>query len=444
MSADQDGGPSILADGVIERVQVLGRLLRAQGVEISLSELLDAGPAVAAVGLSSRSHLRTALRTTLIKDARHLDTFDAAFDRAFPQRVAGAAARGAGAAGGPDGSTGAHHLADGDALPLLAAELVDQHGGLDGDVRGERHHVQRVYRAADLARLMSEARKLDPTITPDELRRRIDELKRLIASDVRAQLDHPDVASGIEADLRDLDFLRASRAELEQIRDIVRPLARRLASRFARRRSQRRDGRFSMRRTLRRSLASGGVPIDVVAERPRRQRPDLFVLCDISGSMADVSLFTLTLMAALSSEVGRTRSFVFVDAIDEVTELLAATEHGIEPWQILRNTNVIGDDGHSDYGSVLRQFWTEVGEQDLRPSSTVLITGDARTNHRPAEDAVLGHMARRCRRIYWLNPEPKDDWDTEDSEMSAYAAHCADTFEVRNLRQLMACVENVL
>jgi uncharacterized protein len=45
--------------------------------------------------------------------------------------------------------------------------------------------------------------------------------------------------------------------------------------------------------------------------------------------------------------------------------------------------------------------------------------------------------------VYWLNPEPRADWDTYDSEMSAYAAHCASTFEVRNLRQLVAAVEHL-
>src|SRR5690606_12422882 len=133
-------------------------------------------------------------------------------------------------------------------------------------------------------------------------------------------------------------FLDASRAELDQMRDAIRPIARRLAARLEQRRRHH-TGRANLRRTMRRSLASGGVPIDVVHDRPRARRPELFVLCDISGSVAEFSVFTLTLMSALSAEIARTRSFVFVDAVDEVTELLETTRHGIEPWQLLRNTN---------------------------------------------------------------------------------------------------------
>ena len=81
-------------------------------------------------------------------------------------------------------------------------------------------------------------------------------------------------------------------------------------------------------------------------------------------------------MSALSAELARTRSFVFVDAVDEVTELLATTHHGIEPWQLLRNTNVIGRDGHSDYATVLERFWRDTCDRDLHRTSTLIVTGE--------------------------------------------------------------------
>jgi uncharacterized protein with von Willebrand factor type A (vWA) domain len=424
----------------MDRIVRLGRSLRAGGVKVALAEIVDAGRAATAIDLADRGELRLALRATLVKDPRHYPQFDAAFDRLFPARP-----RPDSPSSGTAAATDAAALvASGGDLADLAAALVEEHAGLDaGELRGERHHVLRVHRAADLARLMSEARLLDPALTSDDLRARIEELKRLIAAEVRARVgDREDDA--IAGELEDVDFLRASRVELEQIRLTIRPLARRLAARLARRRQGQHRGRVNLRRTARRSLATGGVPFDVAYERPRLHRPELYVLCDISGSVAEFSLFTLTLMAALSAEVARTRSFVFVDAIDEVTGLLAATDHGIEPWQIMRNTNVVGRDGHSDYGAVLRQFWDEIGDRHLGPNSTVLVTGDARTNYRDAGAPVLADLARRCRRVYWLNPEPSAEWDTHDSAMAVYARSCTEVFEVRNLRQLVACVERVL
>jgi uncharacterized protein with von Willebrand factor type A (vWA) domain len=425
-------GPSAT---ITDRTVRLGRALQSHGVGVSLSEIIDATRAVAEIDLLARSELRIALRATLVKDARHDALFDREFDHCFPAR--------------PHVDRDEHvpidvveAMASGEGLAGAAASLVDEHGGLDGEIRSERHHVQRVFLGADIARLMSRVRIADPTVTPEQLRARLDELKRLISLDVRLQLD-AGTEPGISPDVQDIDFLEASRAELDQMRAAIRPIARKLAARLARKR-QHRSGRANIRRTMRRSLGSGGVPIDVAHDRPRAHKPELFVLCDISGSVADFSLFTLTLMSALSAEIARTRSFVFVDAIDEVTELLGTTGHAIEPWQLLRNTRAIGADGHSDYGAVFEQFWDETAVSDVGRTSTVLITGDARTNHRPPGDATLARLAERARRVYWLNPESIDQWDTHDSAMSIYAPHCHGTHEVRTLRQLVQCVEHLV
>ncbi len=437
MTRDDAAGRTAAA--VFERIIQLSRGLQARGFGISLAETIDAVDAAAAIGLARRGELRVALRATLVKRPDPRGDFDDLFERLFPARTGmpGATrhdvstARGLGEA-----------VVAGDDLRDVAAALVEDHGGLDGEVRTERHHVQRVLRAAELARLLGLALGDEAEIAPDDLRLRLDELKRLIAEEVRQRLGVGDEEP--IADVENIDFLRASRAELDDMRRMVRPLARKVAARLAHKRQHARSGRIDMRRTIRRSLATGGVPFDVALRRRRPHRPELFVLCDISGSVAEFSLFTLTLMSALSAELPRTRSFVFVDAVDEITDLLRRTGHAIEPWQILRNTNVIGATGHSDYGAVLDQFWESVGERELAPTSTVLVTGDARSNHQPARAEVLGKIARRARAVYWLNPEPVGEWDELDSEMDTYRPHCTRTFEVRDLQQLAHSVEQIL
>jgi uncharacterized protein with von Willebrand factor type A (vWA) domain len=424
--------------GVVDRVIMLSRSLRARGFSISMAETIDAVAATQAISIEARQLLREALRSTLVKKPDVRGEFDELFERLFPLRS------------GPSGITRAPQSSgalvdaisgDGD-LADVAAALVNEHAGLDNEVRGERHHVQRVVRAADLAKLMGLALRDDPDATPHEIRARIEELKRLISAEVRGRIGAPDddQFAGVE----DIDFLNASRAELDAMRRMVHPLARQIAAKLARKRQHQRAGRINMRRTVRRSLATGGVPFELAFERRKPHRPELFVLCDISGSVAEFSLFTLTLMSALSAELPRTRSFVFVDAIDEITGLLEHTGHSIEPWQIMRNTNVIGASGHSDYGTVFEQFWAEFGEAELKPTSTVLITGDARSNYQPAHSAVLGQIAKRARSVYWLNPEASSEWKEFDSEMDDYSEHCTRTFEVRNLDQLTHCVEQIL
>jgi uncharacterized protein with von Willebrand factor type A (vWA) domain len=425
---------------MVDRLVGFAHALHARGIDVSPADTLDAVAALTHIDLGRRSELRACLRATLVKQPDRHGDFDALFDHFFP----GALRHATGTPVDLTEDALVDALLAGD-LHDVAAALVDAHAGLDGEgaARGERHHVQRVLRAADLARLMMLALRDREGGNPAELRARVEELKRLIVADVRGRLGGDPLAGEGPHDLDRIEFLRASRAELTQMRAVVRPLARRIATKLARRRQRATSGRVDMRRTLRRSLASGGVPIDVIERRRRPHRPELYVLCDISGSVAEFSLFTLTLMAALAAELPHTRAFVFVDAVDEITGLLERTGHAIEPWQIMRNTNVIGAAGHSDYGAVLEQFWHTVGPE-MGATATVLVTGDGRSNYRPAGAAALGELARRCRSVFWLNPEPRAEWELHDSAIAEYRPHCTQVFEVCTPAQLEACIERIL
>src|SRR3712207_7758245 len=58
----------------------------------------------------------------------------------------------------------------------------------------------------------------------------------------------------------------------------------------------------------------------VTHHRPRAvHKPELVVLCDVSGSVAGFSHFTLMLTQALREHFTGVRAFAFVDSTDEVT-----------------------------------------------------------------------------------------------------------------------------
>ena len=99
-------------------------------------------------------------------------------------------------------------------------------------------------------------------------------------------------------------------------------------------------------------------------------------------------------------------------------------------------------DGHSDYGNAFRTFRERFAES-ISPKTTVIVTGDARTNYHHPNVAALADIAAGARALYWLNPEATRYWDTGDSVMGSYAAVCDEVHEVRNLRQLAGFVERV-
>jgi len=442
-AVEADGG-ALLRDAIR-----LAEQLRRLGVTVAVGQMVDAARALEAVDLADPAQLRLALRATLVKRAEHLPLFEAVFDAVFappPPLPAG------GFADPADLETAlldALRRGDDAALGGLAGMAVELFGGIDDDTAASaRYHVRRTLRQLDLSRMLARAIAAADGDEDDEtlgaLHARLAELERSVAVEVARRLGDTDDAGAPWAapDLADIEFLGASAADLARLQDAVRPLARLLAARLARRRQRATGGRLDMRRTLRRSLSTGGVPVDLHHHRAKARRPEVVVLADLSGSVAEFARFFLLLMHALHDELPRVRSFCFVDDVDEVTALLESLPSGLEIRHLLQTTRIVGESGHSDYGAVLAAFADRYGDA-LSPRTTLLIAGDARANGRDPHPEVLETMARSVRRLYWLNPEPRRLWDTRDSVMSGYADPCTDVVEVRNVGQLTSFVASL-
>lgn len=468
-----EAGPILLAP-----LLRLVRQFRETGAAVSSSEVIDATHALQAIDLLDRRQVRSALAATLVKQAEDLATFDLLFDLHFAIRHAaadrgplpperpGASRRdiatsldrvslddreGGGSAALLDMIMDAIRRGDPEALRALAEMAVSRFGGIGSQAgASERYFVYRILRALELSKLMSQMlateRELageggvDERALRGELAERIEAFKQLIASQVRSQLAE---MRGSDETLQSLElvgtdeigFLGASPRQLAAMREAIRPLARALATKMARRRRRRDRGRLDIRRTVRRSLSSGGVLLDPAFRRPKVARPDLYLLCDVSGSVAEFASFTLTLLQAMTTEFSRMRAFAFVDGIDEVTDHLRDVASFLEVRHVLYRADVIADTGHSDYGSVFERFLDRFGPA-IDSRSTIIVTGDARSNHREPNLEALRTIHSRARKTYLLNPEPEADWNTTDSIVDVYAPALDGVFEVRNLRQL--------
>jgi uncharacterized protein len=468
----------VLAGALVDAVLSFAARLRWLGLDLSMVELTDALRAIVGTDLRDRDCLRRRLRITMVKRAADIPAFDAAFDLLFPAVIPAAAAGAEGPHGGGPGAAQASGapagLAAGSDLltrmlaalrgdpgagtQALAAEAVTTFAGLgSGQLAGsERYYQYRVLRQLDVSDLLlramragdlAESTALERRMTAIEQQDRLEDLRGQIAAELRWRLADLGGAEASLAQLResimDVDFLHAGPAELAAMRQTVRPLARRLAAAARRRRRLHSSGRLHVRRTLRRAVAAGGVPIDPAWHQRRQTRPQMLILCDVSGSVAEFAKFTLSLLHALHAELPRLRSFVFADGLAEVTDLVESSPGVIDTRLLLSRPGVVRRDGHSDYGAVLLQFLDEQAKR-LSRDTVLLICGDARTNYRPARPDLLHALHGRVRHLHWLNPEPRADWDTTDSRIGEYSRDCDTVTEVRNLRQLSAWVDALL
>jgi uncharacterized protein len=455
-------GPDPGLRGLPDRVLDLTRALRRAGVPTAVSDGLDAQRAAAAVDLLDREQLREALAATMVTSPAHRVAFDTLFDVFFPARLGGSEA--------DEQPREPRDITDflaelvarikaGDeaAIRALAAEAVESYGRVETREGTPGYYAYRVWRemspAGLLRRLLNESGideqdTLARQLARDEFDARLRQFREEVESEVRrrlvAQKGADEVARRtVRAPLEDIDFFRVSSEEQAALRRSVRPLARKLASRVAVKRRRARDGRLDVRRTVRHSLSSGGVPIEPALRAKKVHRPELVVLCDVSGSVAAFARFTLMLSHALQGQFTRVRSFAFIDTVDEVTDLFAPGDFADAMARLTSEADLVWFDGHSDYGHALSAFHARYLDA-VTPRSTVLILGDARNNYRAPATWVLDDLRRRGRRVYWLNPEPVAHWGAGDSIADTYAAHVDRMAECRNLRQLTQFVEEIV
>jgi uncharacterized protein with von Willebrand factor type A (vWA) domain len=467
--------------------------LRDAGLPVSLTENLDAMEAVRHIPISDREAFKYALAATLVKNNTHWRAFETVFEVYFSLRGKEYAIGEEGvdmsdvdeldelldrmreASEGMEGSGGGDQMTAEELAELLyrsllegndalmravARQAVRRYAGMEpGRPVGGTYYLYRTLRNLDLdavlERLMGQTREqvpdmsqLEERLERDEYEIRIDQLRKEIEAEIRRRLVADRGVEAMAKTLRkplpeDIDFMHASREEMLTLRRAIYPLTRKLAVRLARKRRHGRKGPLDFRNTVRHSLSYGGVPAEPKFKYPRPSKPEIFVIADISGSVAAFARFTLHLVYAIGAQFSKVRSFVFIDGIDEVTRYFDGVDDIADAvHRVNTEADVVWVDGHSDYGHALEVFWSKWGKE-VGPKTTVMILGDARNNYHASQSWVVKEMRHRARHVYWLNPEPRSYWDTGDSIVGEYGIHCDGVFECRNLRQLEGFVDHL-
>ena len=461
--------------------------LRAVGVGVSVGEHLDAARALASIPLANQAVVRSSLQCALIKRAEHLDAFNVLFNLYFggtgssePAPFAtltaeelAAALRAAVASGDPV------------AIRQLAEEYVRRYAGLEpgAPVAGvfamiaasEAANIDGI-RAELLAAMAGQAggdgaggdgaggegagggggsgggwNVRGSSAIADRLRRAeadraVDGFRAELQGAIRRALVADRGARAVSKTLRvrlaeDVDIATASAAEQEAMVASIGPLAHQLSKLLAHQEFRR--PRLSIRRTLHLAMGTGGVPFRIGTEPPPPPKPEIVVLCDVSGSVATFSRFTLNLLIALDSRLSRLRAFSFVDGLSEITELVSeARSAGRQLSQAEAARGAVRWTGSSDYGRVLRDFARDYSGQFSR-RTVVLVVGDARTNYLDPAAGALAEVSERVGKLYWLNPEPRRYWNQGDSVMSSYAPWCTQVRECSTLRQIADFVKSL-
>jgi hypothetical protein len=445
--------------------------LRAGGVRISLAESADAFKAVEELGIKNRDGFRLSLRSTLVKEAKDIPLFEEMFPLFFDsseppplmdvtkdltqeesQMLAEALRQLK-----EDIRQLMERLLHGEQLSQQELDRLGQLMGINraDNLRYREWMVQRLEKAMHFPEVREAMRELAALLEEMGMnKQKIEQLQKLMQANQNAlkeqlqQYVGQNIADNMSKSRPDqnLDgilhqpFNSLSDRDMDKLRKEVQRMASVLRTRLALRQKRAKSGQLDAKATIRANLKHGNVPIDI-KHRDHSLKPKVVVICDVSTSMRHCSELMLNLLYAIQDQISKTHAFAFIDHLEYISPEFEGKEAREAVEKVLKR--MPSGYYNTDLGRCLVKF-TRDHMETVDHHTTFIMVGDGRNNYNSPREDLFTRIARRTRRMIWLNPEAQALWGTGDSDMLQYAPACDAIFQVNNLAQLAAAVDQLL
>jgi len=434
--------------------------LRRGGLKVSPGELVDALEALKFLGLEDQHKFYVILKATLVKSETDGALFDLAFRLFFrdeadrPESLKCkpcCEAMGSGVDGSGTGKAGmgaasralyeALRNGQGEKLMDLAEKQLAR---LELNEEGVDQLLHRVKVAMEWF-MVENAFEREGEKGEEKLQV-LKDLELFLRHRIEKLVQKEKGSAGLEAllaeeNLKEKDFGALNESQVKEMEIRVERLAHKLASRYSYRYKPAKSGRVDMRRVLYRAARQGRTPEKLLFQDKVIDKPQLVVLCDISGSVARYSAFLLQLVYAMSRRFAGMRTFLFVDEIAEVSPDLK-TDRVKEAVGRAISQAKCSRIGISNFGQVFEMFNRQYGHI-LNAKTSVIILGDGKNNWYQPRLEELKSISQKVKKLIWLNPEPRDKWNQDDSIIGLYGECCTLVLECRNLEQLERAVREI-
>jgi uncharacterized protein with von Willebrand factor type A (vWA) domain len=211
--------------------------------------------------------------------------------------------------------------------------------------------------------------------------------------------------ASLAQNLSEVDFRKmADPDQIEEAHEVAARLAKTMRTRLTRRDLARRRGyRLDLRRTIHSNISHGGVPISLVKRQHKAKPLRLVMLLDASGSMSMYTGVFLRFIHGVLDEFREAEAFLFHTRLAYVSDAMKEKDasRALDRLSIMAQ----GAGGGTRIGESLQTFNRWHAARVLHSRSCVMIVSDG---YETGDAALLGRemaaLARRCRRIVWLNP----------------------------------------
>ena len=436
-------------------------ILRSSDLRVSTSESIDAMNVVSKIGFNNKSLLRDSLSFSLAKTLREKEIFNECFDNFFEENYM--------------------NLKNNE----LPQEKLEENIELEelNNLENKQKSLEELYKNSDKTSLMTAmalaardanlqdiklftqvgmfTRKIFDEMGLETLNNDIFQASR--QGNIERESELKNIRESLRLEIRDyvenqvklrttnagkqlredalsqMRLTQADKSDYQIMSGIIKKMARRLISVHSRRKRKSQRGMLDIRSTIRANQEYDGILFETIWKKTKVDRPKIVALCDVSGSVANVSRFFLMFLHSLTEILPNVRTFAFSNKAGEVTDLFENKDIEVAAAETL----LLNGGGSTDYGQAFVDL-EGLLENNIDRKTTVIILGDARSNYGDPRCDVLKTIQEKSKRILFLNPEPKSVWGTGDSEMLRFVPYCSKSKVCSSLFDLERVVDDML
>lgn len=235
-------------------------------------------------------------------------------------------------------------------------------------------------------------------------------------------------------------FKKLDKKEKEYIYQYIRQNIVSFKTRLGRYLNTQERRKIDMGKTIQAACKTGGIPFEVCFAKSKRNRSNLILILDISGSCKVASEMMLGFMYLLKDVfAGGCRVYVFVNSLYDVTEIMETDSIDKAVQSVLQVVPAKGV--YSDYNRPLEMLW-EKNRKYLKKDSFILFLGDYRNNKNPSGTEWMKNIHARAKKMFFLNTEQAAKWNQGDSIASVYAAF-APMYEIQTPADLIRFISQI-
>ena len=426
------------------QLQSFCKILRDAEIPVSLSSEMDMLKAVIAVGIANRNRFKNVLKLTLIKNSNDLEKFQELFDLfwgketetksaensplcndlSLPAKIYATAA-----------VTGRKESIKKAASDVVQRYLVSSDFPKPEDVPDCVEKSLLVYPGREEA-LSNIKKSYSKTKEVKLINKNLVKIERAVEhtiSELVVEKYGHSILPQITKNhaLKEQPFIEMNARQRWEMMIIVQRLIKTLAFESSRRYMPGSEIYKPNFRKLYKQIVKTELPIPLYYLKKKKLKLNLVVLLDMSGSVKYVSELWIEILNAIKSAW----KDVTVIGFTNIPSLLYFANNRI--------TNAPPFKGYSNYGNVFAEIEKKFNSCFSSDRTALMIFGDARNNRNDANINALRKIAYKCRRVLWLNPEPRKKWDTGDSIQSIYSSYCHSTMECSTITHLEHFAETI-